>query len=103
MKRNRFRWKSGKVAHWDLDPVDEREPLRDQTANLKEDLAQIEYPSGVLVDIGWLPEFAQDGSFHILVVRPGEFDKPLFRVTAKTFEALKAAIAEAVDFAAHVV
>jgi hypothetical protein len=102
MKRGQFRWKTGRVTFWDLDPVNEHTPLPDQADNLKEDMAQIEYPSGVLLDVGWFPEFARDGAFVIVVVRPGEFDRPLFRATANTVADFKSVMEKAVEFAVMV-
>jgi hypothetical protein len=42
---------------------DERLPLAEQVSDLKEDLAQVEYPAGVLLDVGWYPELSLDGTF----------------------------------------
>ena len=41
-----FDWKSGRVTHWDLDKIEDE-------SWLKEDLAMIEFPTGVCLDVGW--------------------------------------------------
>jgi hypothetical protein len=93
-------WKAGRIRHWDLDALDERRPLHDQRWELKEDLAQVEYPSGVLVDVGWYPELSADGSFLVQVVRPNDWEHPLFRERATTVAGLKEQLAKAVRIAA---
>ncbi|HEY0685800.1 MAG TPA: hypothetical protein VGD45_25895 [Steroidobacter sp.] len=95
-----FDWKTGTVAFWDLDPIDESRPLADQTEDLKEDLAQIEYPAGIVLDVGWYPEFAATGNFVVCVVQQGDWERPLFRQDAFTTEELKASILEGVRIAA---
>jgi hypothetical protein len=92
-------WKSGRIRHWDLDALDERRPLADQRWELKEDLAQVEYPSGLLVDVGWLPEFSAEGSFLVQVVRPNDWAHPAFRERVASVPSLKEQIARAVQFA----
>jgi hypothetical protein len=41
-----FDWNSGRVTHWDLDKIDDE-------SWLKEDLAMVEFPNGVCLDVGW--------------------------------------------------
>ena len=96
-----FDWKTGTVVFWDLDTVDESRPLADQAEHLKEDLAQIEYPAGVILDVGWYPEFAATGNFVVCVVRQGEWEQPVFQKDAFTTADLKTRIVEGILIAAE--
>lgn len=99
MISDNFDWKTGTVVFWDLDAIDESRPPVDQTEHLKEDLAQIEYPAGIILDVGWYPEFAATGNFVVCVVQQGEWDRPLFQQHAFTTEDLKAGIVEGIRIA----
>ena len=94
-----FDWKTGKVVFWDLDTIDESRPLADQNEHLKEDLAQIEFPAGVVLDVGWYPEFAATGNFVVCVVQQGDWERPLFRKDAVTTENLRARLVEGIRIA----
>jgi hypothetical protein len=96
-----FDWKTGTVVFWDLDTIDESQPLAEQIDDLKEDLAQIEYPAGIILDVGWYPEFAATGNFVVCVVQHGEWERPVFRQNAFTTEELKASIVEGIRIAAE--
>jgi len=74
MTRNEIDWLSGQVEFWDLDRVDLTRATAAQEDDLKEDLAQIAYPGGVTLDVGWYR-----GAFGVLVVANGNWDRPLFR------------------------
>lgn len=98
-----FDWKTGTVVFWDLHTIDVSRPLADQTEHLKEDLAQIEYPADIVLDVGWYPEFAATGNFVVCVVQQGEWERPLFRESAFTIEDVQARIVEGVRIAAELV
>lgn len=88
MKREQVDWHSGRVVFWDLDFFDAKIPLEVQIDDLKEDLAQILYPHGVLIDIGWYPEFALSGAFVVRVVRETKWDEPLLLEEYKSADEL---------------
>jgi hypothetical protein len=94
-------WKNGRVVFWDLDTIDESRPLAEQTEELKEDLAQVEYPADIILDVGWYPEFSATGNFVVSVVRRTEWDPPLFQRSAVTTEELKARIVAAIQIASQ--
>ncbi len=48
-----FNWRSGRVSFWDMSRLDVSQPLIDQLAELKEDLAQVEFANGIALDVGW--------------------------------------------------
>lgn len=99
MNPDRIEWGTGQIQHWNLAFLDEARPLAAQVLELKEDLAQVAYPSRVILDIGWYPEFSEGGAFEVCVVRNDEWDKPLFRTRCSTIAALLDAISEAVALA----
>lgn len=103
MISSNFDWKTGSVVFWDLDAIDESRPLAEQTEHLKEDLAQIEYPAGVILDVGWYPEFAATGNFVVCVVQQGDWEQPAFRKIAFTIEDLQASIDEGIRIATELV
>lgn len=87
MKASDIDWKSGNVRFWDLAVLAEGNPVAAQAHELKEDLAQIEYPCGVALDVGWYPSFAADGAFTVMVVRNERWDEPLFCARCVTMQA----------------
>lgn len=92
-------WGAGRVTFWDLDNLDNLDdniPLLEQIDDLKEDLALVEYPYDVRLDIGWYPEFSRDGSFVVVVAAASGWEKPLYRRSCATFETLRDALREGV-------
>jgi hypothetical protein len=75
--------------------------LADQTEHLKEDLAQVEYPADVILDVGWYPEFDAAGNFVVSIVQHGEWERPLFQESAVTIEELKASIVAGIRIASQ--
>jgi len=91
-----FDWKSGRVTYWDLGGLDEDVPLAAQLDELKEDLAQVEYPNAVLLDVGWYPEFSEDGGFVVSIAVDQDWDEPIFRKTCADVRALRELLLEAI-------
>jgi len=91
-----FDWLSGEVVYWDMGGLDATLPLTEQGDDLKEDLAQVEYPRGIVLDVGW---YGPHNGFIILIVRDGDWHAPLVRHRAATLtnlaHELRAAIAKA--------
>ncbi|PTT32561.1 hypothetical protein [Pseudomonas sp. HMWF021] len=63
--------------------------------DLKEDLLQASFPSGQILDIGWYPEFSENGSFKILLISNRDWDSPTYSETAKTWKSLGKALKNA--------
>ncbi len=101
MSPDDFDWQAGEILHWDLTPVDAQLPLRDQLEHLKEDLAQVRYPSCVVLDIGWYPECSDSGVFQVMVVRDENWDAPLFQKAASTPAQLRETLREGIAVAAN--
>ncbi|MDE6088086.1 MAG: hypothetical protein K2G25_06840, partial [Oscillospiraceae bacterium] len=69
-------------------------PLAFQLDELKEDLLQIEYESGYILDVGWYPEFKLKGCFKIFIVKPNE---KIYEKKTRSIKKLRLLIKEAVE------
>ena len=49
---------------------------------LKEDMLQVEFAGGFLLDVGWYPEFDAAGDFRINVIKNHDWDRPVIVLTA---------------------
>lgn len=67
-------------------------PLFMQLDKLKEDLIQVEYGSGHILDIGWYPEFKLKGCFKICVVKSDEI---IYEKSTRSIRKLRLLIEEA--------
>jgi len=92
-------WSVGEVIFWDLVFLDLARPLSEQVDNLKEDLAQVRFPRGLLIDVGWYPECSRDGAFVVRVVRDADWDNPLFLERHSKVEGLLRSLQRAVVIA----
>jgi len=95
MQRDEFELSGGEVTHWSLDEIDADVALSEQLDNLREDLAQIQFPSTGLVDVGWYPECNPEGLFVVVLIQNGDWEHPSLRREVSTLPALKDAVAEA--------
>jgi hypothetical protein len=80
-------WKSGRVTYWTLE-VDGTRPLTAQLDQLTEDLVQVSYPGGIVLDVGWYPDCAAQGEFAVYVVHRDDWQQPFFHERARTIAAL---------------
>ena len=90
-------WCGGCITYWDLQYIDENTSVAKQLNLLKEDLAQIEYPNSIVVDVGWYPEFSLSGSFVVVVIKGFDWDAPLYKKQAFDIKGLKITLTEAVQ------
>jgi hypothetical protein len=95
MKPTDFDWQTGQVVFWDLDEVTDSIPA----ASRKEDLAQVTFGARTLLDVGFYPEGASDGEFVVCVVRDGDWEAPVLRLTSQTAAGLPHTMRAAVLFA----
>ena len=89
-------WNDGQVRYWNLDLVDLSRSLEAQADELTEDLAQVVYPGGMLLDIGWYPSMAVDGNFVVTVIRNEDWESPIFKVSCASGNQLQEAIGAAI-------
>ena len=99
MNRAEIDWRSGHVAYWGLDELDESGPLSAQLSQLREDLAQVSYPNRVLIDVGWYPSFSAAGEFTVVVVVGEDWERPLSQDRCASVAALRACLQRAVNVA----
>lgn len=52
---------------------------------LKEDLLQASLPLEQIIDIGWYPEFSEDGSFRTSLISNKNWESPIYSENAKTW------------------
>ena len=69
MKKSEINWAGAKVSIWDIDDLDINQSIESQIELLKEDLLQTEFANGVILDLGWHPEFSLNGQFVLSVVK----------------------------------
>lgn len=77
----------GKVTYDELSMLQES-GIEHQAHHLKEDLLQVEYPHGFLIDVGWYPSFDAKGYFQIKVVKDYEWESPTLTLTAQSIDSL---------------
>jgi hypothetical protein len=99
MKANDFDWQFGDVRYWNLDFIDLHRPFEEQVDDLTEDLAQISFSNGRMIDIGWYPSMAEDGCFVISVVENENWDDLLAKMRCVSKGELIEGIAKAVTIA----
>ncbi|WP_457968007.1 hypothetical protein M1D68_18530 [Pseudomonas sp. R4-84] len=65
--------------------------------DLKEDLFQASFPLDQILDIGWYPEFCQDGHFRVLLISKSDWDAPVSCENAKNWEELEEVLANTLN------
>jgi hypothetical protein len=76
VKQTELNWQKGKVVLWDIDDLDLNKSIAAQIELLKEDLAQVEFENGVVLDLGWHPEFNPDGQFVLTLIKLKDRSNP---------------------------
>ncbi|GAB5343802.1 hypothetical protein [Pseudomonas fluorescens] len=77
----------GKVTYDELSMLQDS-GVEHQAHHLKEDMLQVEYPNGFLIDVGWYPSFDAKGHFQIKVVKDYEWEFPTLTLTAQSIDSL---------------
>lgn len=81
--------------HIDFD-LSEEISLVKQASNLKEDLIQVIYKNGYILDVGWYPEFNINGNFKTVIINNYDWDRPIFSKTCNNLSALNKQIIECI-------
>jgi len=76
-----LKFAGGTITHDDLSLLQEC-AVSEQVDLLKEDMLQVEYAGGLLLDVGWYPEFDAAGGFRINVIRNCDWGRPVVALTA---------------------
>lgn len=53
--------------------------------SLKEDMLQVSYESGYLLDVGWYPSFDPSGCFQIRVIKEYDWENPVHISSAQSY------------------
>lgn len=88
--------KNGVIIYNDF-YLNDKISLEEQIDFLKEDMLQIQFSKDYLLDIGWYPEFDENGSFKIVIVKNFDWSNLLFKKECKNLVELKKYIDEAVS------
>jgi hypothetical protein len=91
-----FSTKKGNVVFNDF-PLKEDIPIIDQLDDLKEDMIQVEFPGGYILDIGWKPSFNINGKFYIYLIKDYDWESPIYKSSAKNIANLKEKINKAMN------
>lgn len=51
----------------------------EQIENLLEDLLQIKYAENIILDVGWYPEYDENGYLFVQVILDGKWDAPVYK------------------------
>jgi hypothetical protein len=84
--------KGGAVIYDDISYLPDLFRSHEHIEFLKEDMLQIRYQNGVLIDVSWRPSFSPNGSFFIAAVKNSDWSNPIFQVKVKDVQGTKAAI-----------
>ena len=82
-----FSEKGGLVIFDDFS-VNFSKPLEAQLDSLKEDMLQVEFEGGYILDVGWRPSFSLDGAFYIVLIKNHDWEKPVFSAEARGMDGL---------------
>lgn len=86
----------GKVVYNDFD-VNPKVQLESQVDSLKEDLFQVNYSDQYIIDVGWYPEFDEDGSFRICIIKDFNWEAPLFEKRCRDISTLNQLMCECIN------
>jgi hypothetical protein len=84
-------------VYWALEAT--QDPLDPERDGLREDLIQVTFDRGSIVDVGWYPEFSLDGSLVIQVIQDRDWESPIHKATAKTLNELRQAFERCLEHA----
>lgn len=65
----------------DLQSIQKDDGLSDVIDILDEDLLQIKYLNGSIVDVGWYPSFDENGHFRVMFIRNENWENPVYSST----------------------
>lgn len=79
----------GGVVTFDDFPIKEGQSLEVYIDDLKEDMLQVEFPEGYILDVGWRPSFEIDGKFHVVLIKDDDWSSPIYSGSAENLVELK--------------
>jgi hypothetical protein len=85
---------SGSVTHLE-EGILQNGSIEQLLDRLSEDLLQVHYNNGFVLDVGWYGEGIADGCFKVVAVQDGDWDKPLLEYRTQSLEELEQITREA--------
>lgn len=82
-----FSTKKGEIVLNELS-LEKNIPLDKQQDSLKEDMLQVEFPGGYILDVGWRPSFDINGRFYIYLIKDFDWDAPAYSGNAIDIDSL---------------
>ncbi|WP_042959162.1 hypothetical protein [Erwinia tasmaniensis] len=79
----------GGVVTFDDFPIKEGQSLEVYIDDLKEDMLQVAFPEGYILDVGWRPSFEIDGKFHVVLIKDYDWSSPIYSGSAENLVELK--------------
>lgn len=76
------------VVKYNTYNIDFDKPLSGQREELNEDLIQVEFQGGYILDIGWFPECDEKGNLIIQLINNYEWENPVYKKKAKDLVSL---------------
>ncbi|MET4861622.1 hypothetical protein [Morganella morganii] len=86
-----FSNKNGTVVFDDFN-ISENTSLSEQLDELKEDMLQIYFPNGYVLDVGWRPSFEINGQFKLLLIKDYNWECPVYADSLSSVSELKKSI-----------
>jgi len=86
----------GKINYNDLN-LDKGKSLKNQIDALKEDLLQVDYNNKYIIDVGWYPEFDENGKFKVYLIEDFDWSSPRIIMESKTIERLELDLIECIN------
>jgi hypothetical protein len=80
-------FKSGDVIYNEF-KIDFNKKYSEQEDCLLEDLLQVTYAQGYLLDVGWYPELESEGEFVVQIVKEKNWEEPIYKSNSKNKEDL---------------
>lgn len=72
-------------------------PLDKQVDTLKEDMLQVEFPNGYILDVGWRPSFDVNGRFYIYLIKDFDWENHIYSGNASDIYSLETEIVQAIN------
>jgi hypothetical protein len=83
----------GEIIFDDISKLDQAEDIMLVLDDLKEDLFQVSFPFDQLIDIGWYPEFSENGCFRVVLLSGCNWVAPVYSEKATSWGGLEDALA----------
>lgn len=71
--------------------------LEEQIDLLKEDMLQVIYDNGYLIDVGWYSEFDEEGNFRVSVIKDYQWDNPILQRSCRYLNLLDEYLHECIN------